>query len=889
MSTETCVVRPELIEFDKTGSIYLSIVANDGFHFTQTGQSTNDQEVNDIPTDSGNLANIFVGTIKATDIIAESITVGGGSGGSMSNLNKIEMQGPNSQINMMGGDISNLGTLETYTSGPHNSVLIFENQIDLNETGNVVRVNEMTFFGADPANVLTFNNDSIVFGASDGLLDLSEGKITQIKTMNMFTNATIDANSATMTDLKTLTMVADTGVVDMNDGTISQVKHLQLSPDATVDASSALMSNLDQLIFSAGVGDNSNISNLNTLNMIDTTGSINMPNGSLEILGSGAVANVGELTLSSHVIQNTLTNKVIVEETEFVDKTITTANVEGFGSDSVRVVDAMFTQSGVADPTGATDHTGVVTVSKIQTDVVEPQTSNVDGGVDIDLILQARGDEGAIKVQRAGGGAEPVRITNVAQPILNSDAVTKSYVTNIMDRNIQGLKPKEACEVAIFGPGYTAHDATDIDPIFTNGTNDDYIISHKQSSTIVEGVSTDTSDMFLFMKPITEDYGNVTLNGQVFSKSDLNASYTRELQQDPTLPSIRKFRVMFNGLDSCGSPDGPANIATYGEKLPVDNTTVGLNGIWEVQEMMTEADLKSIKYNVVRFRRSVDFNQTHEIMNGAYTYVKGGTHHANTGFVVQDSNDPILLSSTTGLTTNKADVVVEIKWVTFNTVNYELDFVNPVGQTKEVIGDATVDFKKGGLAMKFDAEDDKKVMVDATKLRYETDDTVGLGLHVQGNLEFDLTAGHSQIQHTTRPASDETYNIIVNGSTFYSNVASEESFINTTFLSCQAVSCESDIRLKKNIEPITNGLELVSKLNSVTYNWKTDDDSTPVDYGFIAQEIEAIFPALVNTSQTTGYKAVDYMKFVSVLAAGMQELAVTVSKLTTQVASLSEK
>ena len=96
----------------------------------------------------------------------------------------------------------------------------------------------------------------------------------------------------------------------------------------------------------------------------------------------------------------------------------------------------------------------------------------------------------------------------------------------------------------------------------------------------------------------------------------------------------------------------------------------------------------------------------------------------------------------------------------------------------------------------------------------------------------------------------------------------------------------SDRRLKENIVNIPNALEKVSKLNGVTFNWKefeaNKDKSIHAnegsDVGVIAQEIEAVFPDLVET-RDNGYKAVKYDKLVAVLIEAVKELKLEVEEL----------
>jgi hypothetical protein len=88
--------------------------------------------------------------------------------------------------------------------------------------------------------------------------------------------------------------------------------------------------------------------------------------------------------------------------------------------------------------------------------------------------------------------------------------------------------------------------------------------------------------------------------------------------------------------------------------------------------------------------------------------------------------------------------------------------------------------------------------------------------------------------------------------------------------------CLSDVRFKDSITPIKNSLEKICSLTGVTYQWKKNEFK---DYrfndrrqiGFIAQEVEKVFPELVSTDKE-GYKSVDYDKFTAILVEGMKQL-----------------
>lgn len=59
----------------------------------------------------------------------------------------------------------------------------------------------------------------------------------------------------------------------------------------------------------------------------------------------------------------------------------------------------------------------------------------------------------------------------------------------------------------------------------------------------------------------------------------------------------------------------------------------------------------------------------------------------------------------------------------------------------------------------------------------------------------------------------------------------------------------SDIRLKKDVKDITNGLEIINKLRPVSFKWKKNNNES---IGFIAQEIEEVLPEFVRDTRLNG-------------------------------------
>jgi hypothetical protein len=118
--------------------------------------------------------------------------------------------------------------------------------------------------------------------------------------------------------------------------------------------------------------------------------------------------------------------------------------------------------------------------------------------------------------------------------------------------------------------------------------------------------------------------------------------------------------------------------------------------------------------------------------------------------------------------------------------------------------------------------------------------------------------------------SNPTYKFDVAGDINASNTFR----INGTQL-CTISGCtsSSDARLKQEIQPLTDGLESILKLRGVSYYWKDPKkfgDSRQI--GLIAQELEKVYPEVVLTDSSTGFKSVAYDHLVAPLIESVKTL-----------------
>jgi hypothetical protein len=137
-----------------------------------------------------------------------------------------------------------------------------------------------------------------------------------------------------------------------------------------------------------------------------------------------------------------------------------------------------------------------------------------------------------------------------------------------------------------------------------------------------------------------------------------------------------------------------------------------------------------------------------------------------------------------------------------------------------------------------------------------------------------ITIAHNKVGIGITPTIDSIHKLNVSGK-----------------IICEAVNLISDIRYKKNIVKIDSVLDLVNKINPVSYllldKCEIKDKKS---YGFIAQEIEKIFPNVVNVplKETDNY-SIDYSSIIPLLTKSIQELSEKINNQQQEIIELKHR
>ena len=138
----------------------------------------------------------------------------------------------------------------------------------------------------------------------------------------------------------------------------------------------------------------------------------------------------------------------------------------------------------------------------------------------------------------------------------------------------------------------------------------------------------------------------------------------------------------------------------------------------------------------------------------------------------------------------------------------------------------------------------------------------------------------------------------------------------TGTLVATAFTYSSDERLKKDVSTLESSLDKIAKLRGVNFTWKDnherpeglrirrdhvageeDRDATEeeaniekgVQVGLIAQEVEKVFPELINVEEGTGRKSVKYGNLVAPLIEAVKELKTQNEELRARIDALENK
>ena len=160
-----------------------------------------------------------------------------------------------------------------------------------------------------------------------------------------------------------------------------------------------------------------------------------------------------------------------------------------------------------------------------------------------------------------------------------------------------------------------------------------------------------------------------------------------------------------------------------------------------------------------------------------------------------------------------------------------------------------------------------------------------------------VAGSDTQIQYNNGGAFGGASSLVYNDSTGYVGIgvtAANASYAltlpndnsNAGKVQATAYNTYSSIQYKENVKPITEPIQLLSKLDGVTFKWKRDQS---LDYGFIAEEVAKHFPEIVDWPKGAQYaQSMDYSKIVPLLVESIKSQQKQIDKLQAEIALLKK-
>jgi hypothetical protein len=98
----------------------------------------------------------------------------------------------------------------------------------------------------------------------------------------------------------------------------------------------------------------------------------------------------------------------------------------------------------------------------------------------------------------------------------------------------------------------------------------------------------------------------------------------------------------------------------------------------------------------------------------------------------------------------------------------------------------------------------------------------------------------------------------------------------------------SDERLKENIIDIKKeSIDDLVSLKPAMFTYK-NDNKKKTHYGFLAQDVEKLFPELVENNNYSGYKTLNYQEFIPLILAKMKMMDEEIKELKEEIKELKQ-
>ena len=424
---------------------------------------------------------------------------------------------------------------------------------------------------------------------------------------------------------------------------------------------------------------------------------------------------------------------------------------------------------------------------------------------------------------------------------------------------------------------------------FTDGVTND-VTAAKLNALIADAVPTSNLSLNSTTGTIsnfTASTANITLGTiptlTAGTTTSTAATITSATITTGTIPTLVATTLVTTGTGTAASPAiVPTGDTNTGLFFPAADTIAFSEGGTESMRIDSSGNVLVGATSITGLTpssssKTLVLNSTDANLSGAISYVSNGTAKA---YHYVDSD---------GLFAHQVVSNNGQKFYTNNTERLRIDSSGNVGigtpsqaDTNNFGRSLDIRSSTGAAAYFRDSDDASKYAVtgffgaDSNAYLGSWGASTGAVIYTSGTERLRITSGGEvYIAGTTDQGA---YNLQVNGT----GVWGAGAYVNG-----------SDSRIKEDIQPIASGLDVVEKLNPVTYKYKeTWSSDQSIQSGFIAQELltaldgQIYAGGVVQQGGAEGYYSVAYQNLIAVLTKAIQELKSENDSLKARVAAL---
>lgn len=348
----------------------------------------------------------------------------------------------------------------------------------------------------------------------------------------------------------------------------------------------------------------------------------------------------------------------------------------------------------------------------------------------------------------------------------------------------------------------------------------------------------------------------VTQNGQQPSSFNTAVGYqalnaNTQGNQNTALgyQALLKVTTGYNNVAVGGA--GPAAKITSGH----DNIAIGTNSLANVLGGFSNVALGSnaASFGIGNLNTAIGDNALRGSVGGS-SYNNNTALGNNAGFSISTGNNNLFIGSNTGSTTTTGSNNIAI--------GYDIALLSASGSNQLNVGN----------------------LIFGTGINAE-----GLAIST-GNIGIGTTTPYSRLTvwGTDAASSTLSFNVVNNASTTVFAV-----FNGGNAQLSGTLTQSSDRRLKTNIAALdaSSSLASINSLVPVAYDWLDPEKGGVRQYGFIAQDVQQIFPNLIATTSATaltpgGTLGLNYLGLIAPIVKAVQQLSANIGSLASRVSSL---